>query len=116
MKEILDSGHAETVPPLKENTDCWYLPLFGVHHPKKPTQIRGVFDASAKYNGVSLNDVLLTGPDLTNSLLGVILRFRKEPVAITADIQKMFYCFLVDVRQREFCGSSGILKTILTRS
>ena len=86
MKEILDSGHAETAPPLKENTECWYLPLFGVYHPKKPTQIRGVFDASARYHEVSLNDILLTGPDLTNSLLGVLLRFRKEPVAITAEI------------------------------
>ena len=34
---------------------------------------------------VSLNDVLLTGPDLNNTLLGVLMRFRKEPVAITVE-------------------------------
>ena len=102
MKEILDSGHAERAPPLSSTEECWYLPLFGVYHPKKPDQIRGVFDASAKYQGVSLNDVLLSGPDLTNSLLGVLIRFRKEPVAMTADIKKMFYCFLVSENHRNF--------------
>ena len=106
MREILDSGHAEIAPPLEEGTECWYLPLFGVYHPKKPNQIRGVFDASARFDGVSLNDVLLTGPDLTNSLLGVLLRFRREPIAMTAEssrsIQKMFYCFLVDEKHRDF--------------
>ena len=102
MKEILDTGHAEREPPLDKSKECWYLPLFGVYHPKKPTQIRGVFDASAKYQGVSLNDVLLAGPDLTNSLLGVLMRFRKEPVAMTADVQKMFYFFPVWEQHRDF--------------
>lgn len=102
MKDILDNAHAEKAPSLDENKECWYLPFFGVYHPKKPTQIRGVFDASAKYQGKALNDVLLSGPDFTNSLLGVLLRFRKEPIAITADIQKMFYCFLVEEQHRDY--------------
>ena len=101
MKEILDSGHAERAP-LDKSKECWYLPLFGIYHPKKPTQIRGVFDASAKYQGVSLNDFLLSGPELTNSLLGVLMRFRKEPIAMTADIHKIFYCFLVEEQHRDF--------------
>lgn len=37
-----------------------------------------------------LKNVLLSGLDLNNSLLGVLLRFRKELVALTADIQQMF--------------------------
>ena len=82
MKEILDNDHAERAPPLDENKECWYLPLFGVYHPKKPTQICGVFDSSAKHQGIALNDVLLSGPDLANSLLGVLLRFRTEPVQL----------------------------------
>lgn len=76
--------------------------IFGVYHPKKPGQNQVVFNSSAQYNGVSLNDVLLTGPDLNNPLLGVLLRFCKESVDITADIQQMFYCFLVKEEDRNF--------------
>ena len=101
MKGIFDAGHAE-LAPLLQGEECWYLPVFGIYHLKKPDQIRGVFDSSAKYNGVSLNDVLLTGPDLTNSLLGILLRFRRETVAVMADIQQLFYCFKVQEEHRNF--------------
>jgi hypothetical protein len=50
MQKILDNNHAEVAPPLQNNEECWYLPLFGVYHPTKPDQIRGVFDSSAKFN------------------------------------------------------------------
>lgn len=86
MDGIFKEEHAELAPPLREEEECWFLPLFGVYHPKKKDQIRGVFDSSAKHKGVSLNDVLFRGPDLTNSLLGVLLRFRKEPVAIILSV------------------------------
>lgn len=46
--------------------------------------------------------MLLTGPDLNNSLLGVLLRFRKERVAILADIQQMSHCFQVHESRRNF--------------
>ena len=42
------------------------------------------------YRGQSLNSNLLTGQDLLNSLLGILLRFREHPVAILADIERMF--------------------------
>ncbi|XP_054591066.2 uncharacterized protein [Nothobranchius furzeri] len=102
MERIIANGHAEVAPPLREDEECWFLPSFGVYHPQKPNQIWVVFDSSAQYCGVSLNDVLLTGPDLNNSLLGVLLRFRKERVAILADIQQMFHCFLVHGNHRNF--------------
>ena len=102
MKGLLENGHAEEAPPLTENEERWYLPLFGVYHPKKPESIRCVFDSSAKFEGISLNDVLISGPDLLNSLIGVLLRFRKEQVAIMCDIQQMFYSFLVDDTDRNY--------------
>ncbi|XP_075534522.1 uncharacterized protein LOC142568489 [Dermacentor variabilis] len=95
MNELFIKGHAEEAPPLHVDEECWYLPIFGVHHPQKPDQIRVVFDSSAQYEGVSLNNVLLTGPDLTNNLVGILIRFRQEPVAVTADVQQMFYSFMV---------------------
>ncbi|XP_062422700.1 uncharacterized protein LOC119214058 [Pungitius pungitius] len=102
MQKMLDNKHAELAPPLKEGVECWYLPTFGVYHPQKPDQIRVVFDSSAQCDGISLNDVLLSGPDLNNSLIGVLLRFRREPVAVTADIRQMFYCFSVREDCRDF--------------
>ncbi len=78
MEKILAKDNAEIAPPLKQHDECWYLPLFGVYHPKKPDQIWVVFDSSCQYNEVSLNDVLLKGPDLNNGLLGALLLFRKE--------------------------------------
>ncbi|KAG7470265.1 hypothetical protein JOB18_005832 [Solea senegalensis] len=102
MKNIFQNGHAEKAPPLQPDEEHWYLPCFGVYHPKKPSQIRVVFDSSAQHKGESLNQVLLTGPDLNNTLIGVLLRFRKEPIAFTVDIQQMFHCFLVRPEDRNF--------------
>ena len=50
-----------------------------------------MFDCAAKFKGTSLNDQLLQGPDLTNGLLGVIIRFRQEPVAMVANVEGMFH-------------------------
>ena len=101
MKDIFDHGYAELAPPLSPEDECWYLPTFGIYHPRKPDQLRAVFDSSAKFDGVSLNDVLLAGPDLTNSLLGILIRFRKDKVAIVADIEKMLYSFFVQENYRK---------------
>ena len=56
-------------------------------------QIRVVFDSSAEYKGVSLNGELLSGPDLMNSLLGVLLRFRRETAAVMYDIEQRLPVF-----------------------
>ena len=102
MEKLLANNHAEIAPPLKDNDECWYLPVFGVYHPKKPGQIRCVFDSSATYADLSLNKVLLQGPDLNNSLLGVLMRFRKNLVGASADIKQMFYSFNVREDHRNF--------------
>ena len=76
-----------------------YVPHTGVYHPKKK-KIRVVFDCSAQYGGVSLNQQLLQGPDLINDLVGILLRFREEPVAFVADIKGMFHQFYVTEQHR----------------
>ncbi|XP_062592880.1 uncharacterized protein LOC134254337 [Saccostrea cucullata] len=101
MKGVIDRGAAEVPPPITEGRECWYLPLFGVYHPKKPDKIRGVLDSSVVYQGMSLNNVLLTGPNLTNSLLGVLLRFRRDQIAVIADVEQMFYSFYVNEEHRD---------------
>ena len=53
--------------------------------------MRIVFDAAAEYEGTSLNKNLLSGPDMTNSLVDVLLRFHQGTIGIAADIEGMFH-------------------------
>ncbi|KAK7939207.1 hypothetical protein WMY93_002533 [Mugilogobius chulae] len=101
MEKIFSKGQAEPAPPLSPDQEC-YLPSFGVYHPQKPGRIRVVFDSSAQCENVSLNDVLLKGPDLNNSLVGVLLRFRSDPYAVMADVEQMFYYFVVREDHRDY--------------
>ena len=76
------------------------MPHHGVYHPRKPEKMRIVFDCAAKYQDISLNDELLQGPDLTNSLFDVLLRFREEKIAIMGDIEAMFMMVHVPAKDR----------------
>ena len=93
MADLISKGYARKVPTdhQKSSNVKWYIPHHGIYHPHKPGKIRVVFDCSARYQGKSLNDLLLNGPDLTNNLFGVLLRFRQERIALMADIESMFY-------------------------
>ena len=100
MNEMIRAGYAERA--LKENLKSWYLPHHGVYHPKKPGKIRVVFDCSAEFEGHSLKRQLLQGPDLTNSLLGVLCRFHQEPVAFACNIEGMFHQVKVNEEHRDY--------------
>ena len=69
--------------------------------PEKPNKIRVVFEAIAKFENKSLNDHLLQGPDLTNSLIGVLTRFREDNIAFMGDIEAMFYQVIVPETQQD---------------
>ena len=105
MEKMISHGYAEKV--LSEQREegkpgqVWRIPHHGVRHPKKNT-IRCVFNCSHEYMGESLNKHLLQGPDLTNNLVGVLCRFRKEPIAFTCDIESMFYQVRVAEDDRDY--------------
>ncbi|XP_068671241.1 uncharacterized protein [Montipora foliosa] len=105
MKELIEKGHTERVPPEElslNNGRIWYIPHHGVYHPQKQDKIRVVFDTSAEFKGKSLNRYLLQGPDLTNNLTGVLCRFRKEPIAFMCDVEGMFHQVYVTPEYRNF--------------
>ena len=105
MERVIKQGYAEPVSekgPSTTNGEVWYIPHHGVYHPRKPDKIRVVFDASAVFQGVSLNKRLLQGPDLTNNLIGVLCRFRQQPVAVMCDVEQMFYQFGVTDEYRDY--------------
>lgn len=109
MQAFFDKKYAEG-PISMENSikRCWYLPHFGVTNPNKPGKLRIVFDAAATSNGVSLNSMLLTGPDLLNPILDILFRFREFKVGLSADIREMFPPKLKYAKMTEmlnvFCG------------
>lgn len=100
MEAVMKNGDAEEV--CEEENESWYIPHFGVHNPKKPNKIRVVFDCSAKAGGKCLNDFLLQGPDLMNSMLGILMRFRSGPIALSCDIERMFHQFQVTPTDRDY--------------
>ena len=102
MNEILSRGDMEKASAVDQDEDLkWYIPHHGVYHPKK-NKIRVVFDCSAKCKGTSLNDHLLSRPNLTNNLIGVLCRFRRYPYAITCDREKTFHQFVARKEDRDY--------------
>lgn len=90
MQRLFDLKYAEKVTDFDATERIWYLPHFGVTNANKPGKIRLVFDAAAKSNGSCLNDRLLPGPDLLQSLWGVLTRFREGRIAYKGDMRDMF--------------------------
>ena len=101
MNNLLIKGYARRSDK-SPNGKTWYIPHHGVYHPSKPGKIRVVFDCSAQFNGRSLNKELLTGPDLTNPLMGILTRFRHGRIAFMADIESMYYQVMVPEDQLSF--------------
>ena len=102
--DVIRKGYAEEVPQHqldRGNGKVWYIPHHGVRHPRKGV-LRVVFDCGAEFKGASLNKQLLQGPNLTSSLLGVLTRFRQEPIAFMGDIQAMFYQVKVSEEDKDF--------------
>ena len=83
-------GYIREVPK-SEAREQWLLPHFPVFRPdKETTKVRTVFDAAMKHEGKSLNSAIRPGPKLQREIVDILIRFRKAPVALTADISEMF--------------------------
>ncbi|XP_065368835.1 uncharacterized protein LOC135961266 [Calliphora vicina] len=91
IEDLFKKGYARRLSKAEQTITpkTFYLPHFAVENPNKD-DIRVVFDAASKVKGISLNDALLSGPDLNNSLISVLFKFREAPVAVCGDIREMF--------------------------
>ena len=91
MSDILQKGYARVASEIQPYGNPWYIPYRCISHPSKPGKIRMMFDCSAEFNGRSISKELLSGPDLINQLVGVLIVFRQEQVAVIGDTESMFY-------------------------
>ncbi|XP_026464135.1 uncharacterized protein LOC113366692 [Ctenocephalides felis] len=94
VNEYVELGHAEQISLTQEEVIQNNL-YFLSHHPvvkdNNFNKIRVVFDASAKSSsGVSLNNILHTGPKLQQDLFSILVRFRCHQFVFVADIVKMY--------------------------
>ena len=88
----------EPLPP-----EVWYLPHFPViRMDKTTTKVRVVVDCSAKTDGVSLNDAICAGPKLQKDLFDVLIRFRRNPIALACDIKEMYLQVEIEERDRPY--------------
>ena len=88
----IDKGYVRRLPNSAYlDEKAYYLPHFPVlRADKSTTKIRVVMNGKASFAGKSLNDFVLRGPKLLNSLVTVLLRFRRFRIAICGDVREMF--------------------------
>ena len=83
-----------------------YVPIF-LHQSSNKPKIRPVSDFAADINGISLNSLLLSVPDLTASLIGALFRFMQRKVSVVADKIEVFHG--VWIIEKNIRGDIGVL-------
>lgn len=103
MEEYIKLNHMTAIHAnQEEDSTSYYIP----HHPVVTSsngqrKLRVVFDASAKTSsGKSLNDILLVGPTIQQTLFSIVLRFRQHQYVLTADVVKMYRQVNISEEQR----------------
>ena len=118
IKEQLSSGIVEEVPEKEvekievtniqssdaHSENMYYIPHHAViRQNRETTKLLVVYDGSAKSNNqpYALNDCLETGPNYIPQLLEVLPRFRWNPIAISADMEKAFLMVGINRNDRD---------------
>ena len=76
---------------LKADCVCeCYLPNHPVFQPEKPGKIRRVPNGAPKFHCSFLNNALLTGPELLQNVIHILIRFRHYQYGVSVDFEGMF--------------------------
>ena len=82
-------------------TEEWLLSHFPVvRADRTTTKTKIVFDASAKFQGKSLNSEALPGPKLQADMFSILVRFRKELVALVGDVSQIYHQLALTLEDR----------------
>lgn len=105
FREQLAANVIEKVPPNQINdAGAHYLCHFGVvRNDRETTKLRIVFDGSAKSSkqSLSLKERLEVGENSMPLLFDTLMRFRAQPIVLTADIEKAFLQIEIDQADRD---------------
>ena len=105
MNKYIDLGHMVLIHTDTPGADIAYvMPWHLVIRENHPThRVRLVFNGSSPdHTGWSLNHALYPGEVLIKDLTDVLMRFRKFPICLMADIQKMFLQILIAPEDRKW--------------
>ena len=91
MEDMVQKGYDEKSFKQVQHGITWFIPHHGIYHPSKSDKICVVFDCSAACNGVTINEKLMSGPDLTNQIISTFVKFRRDFLEVMADIEAIFY-------------------------
>lgn len=90
MRDTIGKGYLRrfnsSIPVIHPNRVV-YLP----HFPTRQTKRRIVIDAAQTHLGESFNGHLMQGPDMMQSLVDILVRFRQDGIAFVCDIKEMFH-------------------------
>nr|XP_015926009.2 uncharacterized protein LOC107453632 [Parasteatoda tepidariorum] len=106
-REVVDDYLKEGIVELSDdliNESTFYLPHHAViREDKTSSRLRIVFDGTAHAEEeYSLNDCLYTGMNLYPNLFELLLRFRQNAIAYTADVKHAYLQILIDSDDRRF--------------
>ena len=81
----------------------YYIPTFMViREDKTSTKYRLIVNGKYEFNGKSINDFLLSGPNVMNKLSDVLVRFRYHKYVITCDVSNMFLRVHVPLKDQKY--------------
>ena len=99
IREYIKLRHMEAIDSSPVGVGSWYY----IPHHAVTTIFRVELNASFKItNGVSLDEMQLSGPQLQENLADILHWFRRYSVALPADIKKMFQQVMFDSWQRKW--------------
>jgi len=104
ITEQLQQDIIEEVPNTEIRSDklTHYIPHHAVIELEKSTPVRVVYDASSTTKGFdSLNASILKGTNWTGDLVASLIRFRKNPNAVVADIKRAFHQIVIKAEDRD---------------
>ena len=87
FSELIHEGWIVPVDNLVAVRPAWHLPFF-VTNTGKP---RVVYNGAAMTEGVCINQAVLSGENLLNNIIEVLIRFRLDKYACVADLSRCFF-------------------------
>ena len=106
VNEYLEKKYIRKLPADEPKPECeWLLPHFPVLRSEKETTKVQSESCSTDQQRVkekaSIRKLALPGPKLQSDITGILVKFRKEPVALAEDISQMYHQLVLRPEDRQ---------------